>query len=299
MSVCFVGFEGSRKTYSISSSALCKSPRSRSLSLKMGVPPQHCHNTKQLNFQFQDQDSSSNESNGESYPEVVSMQESHACGRGIVSPQSGYIETKGKPVGGIIKSASPIGAQDFFFLPSQNDYNQSVAHIPFPHADPYFGALLAAAYGSQSIIHPPQIIGMTPTRVPLPLDLTEDEPIYVNSKQYHAILRRRQYRAKLEGQNKLIKDRKPYLHESRHLHALKRARGSGGRFLNTKKLQEDASNAACSDVISASNGDNMLQPPEFRLYSYPSPVGGTRRVHSVDMRRGGGKQHLHLPPILE
>lgn len=49
---------------------------------------------------------------------------------------------------------------------------------------------------------------MTPARVPLPLDLTEDEPIYVNAKQYRAILRRRQFRAKLEAQNKLVKVRK-------------------------------------------------------------------------------------------
>lgn len=49
---------------------------------------------------------------------------------------------------------------------------------------------------------------MAPTRVPLPLDLAEDEPIYVNAKQYHGILRRRQSRARLEAQNKLVKSRK-------------------------------------------------------------------------------------------
>jgi len=52
-----------------------------------------------------------------------------------------------------------------------------------------------------------QTVETAPIRIPLQLDIKE-EPIYVNSKQYHAILRRRQYRAKLEVQNKPIKDRK-------------------------------------------------------------------------------------------
>jgi len=63
---------------------------------------------------------------------------------------------------------------------------------------------MVSKYGQ---IHPAQLIGMATTRIPLPLDLSE-EPIFVNAKQYHAILRRRQYRAKLEAQNKLIKERK-------------------------------------------------------------------------------------------
>ncbi|GLT45033.1 hypothetical protein SLA2020_188980 [Shorea laevis] len=207
-----------------------------------------------------------------------------------------------------MKPVFVLSNPDPMFNPSHITNTHPMSSAQYPYADAYYGGLLTP-YGQHVLPQMgPQMVGTPPTRIPLPFDLAEDGPIYVNPKQYHGILRRRQFRAKLEAKNKLVKTRKPYLHESRHRHALNRVRGSGGRFLSTKNLQQpDQKNGnsefesqcletveyvglmtTCPD-ISTSNGDVNFRQPEHRS-SGISPHAGAN-MQSIGNLMSNGTKH--------
>ncbi|KYQ55851.1 Nuclear transcription factor Y subunit alpha [Trachymyrmex zeteki] len=98
-------------------------------------------------------------------------------------------------------------------------------------------------------------------RVALPnAELLEEEPLYVNAKQYRRILKRRQARAKLEAEGKIPKERPKYLHESRHRHAMNRIRGEGGRFHSgqvKKRNRQNANSTITQHITTSTSTDNV------------------------------------------
>jgi len=181
----------------------------------------------------------------------------------------------------ISEGQKAMPAQSFFPLqttvaaPYDLGFGQQMICAKYPPMDQYYG--IFSAYG-------PQI----PGRVMLPMDMTTDEgPIYVNAKQYHGIIRRRKSRAKAEMENKLSRTRKQYMHHSRHLHAMRRPRGSGGRFLTKKEIDQmarEGNNFHLSQPAgSQSSGGGLLQ----------SDSGGGSANSSKEANGGGMNHHHH------
>ena len=93
-------------------------------------------------------------------------------------------------------------------------------------------------------------------------DIMEEEPLYVNAKQYNRILKRREARAKLEAEGRIPKQRQKFLYESRHLHALRRVRGEGGRFSSgsTTQSEQDLPTASDSPTNSTASSSECPAP---------------------------------------
>ncbi|KAG0012175.1 Transcriptional activator, partial [Entomortierella chlamydospora] len=98
------------------------------------------------------------------------------------------------------------------------------------------------------------VIGQVAARVEEP-----EEPLYVNAKQYHRILKRRAARANLEAQNRLMQRGRKFMHESRHLHAMRRPRGPGGRFLTAAEIAALESKSTTDDDENTTNDTQTNQ----------------------------------------
>lgn len=146
-------------------------------------------------------------------------------------------------------------------------------------------AAVAAFFQQQQQQHV-TMVDTTATNVVLPY------PTYVNAKQYHRILKRRETRAALEEvfRKARVNQKKSYMHESRHRHAMKRPRGKNGKFLNKEELvvyykenpDHDPANVAQTNVDAYSATSEEVGKPKAKRAKVGFAVATSSDVSSTE-----------------
>jgi hypothetical protein len=164
--------------------------------------------------------------------------------------------------------AGPRSPQQMNNIPQQRRLSQ-VASPGVPNAP-----TMMNHGGPRTAVPPPMTAAqqMPPPQSPeMPSGAVEESPLYVNAKQFHRILKRRVARQRLEEALRLTsKGRKPYLHESRHNHAMRRPRGPGGRFLTADEVAQME-----RDKTGGGPGDKVDGPEQ--AVSTKTATGATKR----------------------
>ncbi|XP_031641254.1 nuclear transcription factor Y subunit alpha-like isoform X1 [Contarinia nasturtii] len=111
----------------------------------------------------------------------------------------------------------------------------------------------------------------------------EEEPLYVNAKQYKRILKRRQARAKLES--RIPKERPKYLHESRHRHAMNRVRGEGGRFHSHCGPESNQLQIPHQTIQSNPIAPRQIQSQPSNQSSHPQPIMSNASIQFIKSER--------------
>ncbi|VDM50221.1 unnamed protein product [Toxocara canis] len=141
---------------------------------------------------------------------------------------------------------------------------------------------------SSSTSHPfvLQMSSQPPSLAPRP----DEEPLYVNAKQYHRIMKRRAARAKMESEGRIPKERRKYLHESRHKHALTRVRGEGGKF------DRGSRNGSLKSPQRLTEQIRTVFRPAYLDRSMAATASGTalmqrsKLTHETDLASGGQEE---------